>query len=72
MQTKWRSYSKKLKCNVIPKSGEFMQKNLKEFSTRSNFFYKQLFYKKFFNKISSFPQLVLLQPFFYEKTIPYK
>ena len=36
------------------KSGEFIWKNLKEFSTRPNFFYKQFLNKKYSNKIWSF------------------
>ena len=43
------------KCNVIPKSGKFIWKNLKEFSTRPNFSYKLFLYKKYFNKIWSSP-----------------
>ena len=42
----------------IPKSGEFIWKNLKEISTRPNFSYKLFLYKKYFNNIWSFPQAV--------------
>ena len=46
------------KGNVIPKSDKYIRKNLKEISTRPNFPYKLFLYKKYFNKIWSFPQTV--------------
>ena len=46
------------KRNVIPKSNKYIQKNFKEISIRSNFSYKLFLYKKYFNKIWSFPQTV--------------
>ena len=49
-------------CYVISKSGELKQKNLKEFSTRPNFFYKLFLYKNYFNQIwSLFHKLFLCQ-----------
>ena len=39
------------KFNVIPKSDNYIWKNLKEISTRSNFSYKLFLHKKYFNKI---------------------
>ena len=52
------------KCNVIPKSNKYIQKNLKEISTRSNFSYKLFLYKKYSDKIWSFTQTVLKKNLF--------
>ena len=62
----------KKKCNVIPKSNKYTWKNLKEISTRPNFSYTLFLYKKYFNKIWSFPQTVKKKKSFYYKTILYK